>query len=107
MAGIREFLGAALQVSLRGQGFMNDFVNSINWPGLPLERLATPALVMHGSLDVFIRLEDFVSTAHKIPGAKFIPLEGAGHEALTAWIDQIKSPVLDFLRLHMPPVPVS
>ena len=107
MAGIREIFGAALQASLRGQGFTNDFVNSTNWPGLPLERLATPALVMHGSLDVFIRLEDSVSTAHKIPGAEFIPLEGAGHEALTARIDQIKSPVLDFLRLHMPPVQVS
>jgi len=107
MAGIREILGAALQASLRGQGFTNDFVNSVYWSGLPLERLATPTLVLHGSQDVFIKLEDSVSTAHKIPGAKFIPLEGAGHEALTAWIDQIKSPVLDFLRFHLPLVQVS
>lgn len=107
MAGIREIFGAALQASLHGQGLTNDFVNSVSWPGLPLERLATPVLILHGNQDVFIKLEDSVKTAHRIPGAKFIPLEGAGHEALTAWIDQIKSPVLDFLRFHMPLVQVS
>ncbi len=102
MAGIREILGGSLQASLRGQGFSNDFANSVSWPGLPLERLKVPVLILHGRKDVFIKLEDSVKAAQEIPGASFVALEGAGHEALAAWIDQIESPVLDFLRIHVP-----
>lgn len=102
MAGIREILGATLQASLRGQGLANDFTNSVTWPGLPLVQLGTPTLILHGSNDVFIKIEDSLEATQEIPGAKFITLEGAGHEALTAWIDQIKPPVLGFLRIHMP-----
>ena len=56
MAGIREILGATLQASLRGQGFVNDFTNSVGWPGLPVDQLDTPTLILHGSKDVFIKL---------------------------------------------------
>jgi len=56
MAGIREILGATLQASLRGQGLVNDFTNSVGWPGLPVDQLDTPTLILHGSKDVFIKL---------------------------------------------------
>ena len=102
MAGIREILGATLQASLRGQGLANDFANSVSWPGLPLDQLETPTLIIHGCKDVFIKLADSMEAAQAIPGARFIALEGAGHEALSAWIDQIEPSVLDFLRIHIP-----
>jgi pimeloyl-ACP methyl ester carboxylesterase len=102
MTGIREILGAAFQASLRGQGFANDFANSVSWPGLPVDQLRTSTLIIHGCKDVFIKLADSMEAAQAIPGARFIALEGAGHEALSAWMDQIEHPVLDFLRIHIP-----
>ncbi len=102
MAGIRVIFEAFFQASLRGAGLINDFSNSVSWPGLPLERLATPTLTMQGGKDVFVTTEDSCLAAQEIPGARFLLLEDAGHEALVTCVDRIRPEILDFLNANTP-----
>jgi pimeloyl-ACP methyl ester carboxylesterase len=98
MAALQHFFGTIAQASLRGQGFVNDFQNLLGWPGVPLRQLAVPTLVFHGTSDVFVHCEDSVATAGEIPNARYIQLDGAGHEAFITRLDDIAPAVLDFLR---------
>jgi pimeloyl-ACP methyl ester carboxylesterase len=102
LAGIREVFSAFFQASLRGQGLINDFINTADWPGLPLNRLAIPTLIMQGGKDIFARPGDSILAARTIPGAHYLFLEEAGHEAIITCIDQIQPEVLGFLNSHIP-----
>lgn len=46
---------------------------------LPIERIAIPTLVVHGTADAIVPLAAGRAMAQAIPGATFLPLEGAGH----------------------------
>ncbi len=107
MASIREIIAAASQASFRGKGLVNDFNNTVHWEGVLFHQLAAPVLILHGGKDAFVKFDDSLAAADEIPGAKFLPLKDAGHEALVAWIDQFEPAVLDFLNAHAPLQPVS
>jgi len=102
MAGLREIFEAFFQASLRGPGLINDISNTVSWPGLPLERLVTPALIIQGGKDIFVKTEESCLAAQKIPGARFLLLEDAGHEALVTCVDRIRPEILDFLKANTP-----
>jgi pimeloyl-ACP methyl ester carboxylesterase len=48
-------------------------------PRAPLSSIAAPTLVIHGSADPMFPLEHGRALAQTIPGAKLLPLDGAGH----------------------------
>jgi pimeloyl-ACP methyl ester carboxylesterase len=48
-------------------------------PRAPLSSISMPTLVIHGSADPMFPLEHGRGLAEEIPGARLLPLEGAGH----------------------------
>jgi pimeloyl-ACP methyl ester carboxylesterase len=48
-------------------------------PSEPLSSIAVPTLVIHGTADPMFPLEHGQALAEEIPGAKLLPLKGAGH----------------------------
>ena len=97
VAALQDFFGTIPQASLRGQGFVNDFSNLYGWTGISLGQLTVPALLFHGTTDVFVRFEDSIATAKDIPDARYVQLDGVGHEGFITRLDRIAPETLDFL----------
>ena len=51
------------------------------WPGgTSMHQIGVPTLVMHGTTDPLFPVEHGTALARAIPGARFVPLEGMGHQ---------------------------
>jgi pimeloyl-ACP methyl ester carboxylesterase len=48
-------------------------------PGKPLSAIAVPTLVIHGTADPMFPIGHGEALAREIPGARLLPVEGAGH----------------------------
>ena len=48
-------------------------------PSAPLSSISVPTLVIHGTADPMFALEHGQALADEIPGARLLPLDGAGH----------------------------
>ena len=59
-----------------------------------------PTLVLHGNADPFVRIECGHDTAERIPGARFVAIEGGGHDLAPAAFDAYLVHLLPFLRAH-------
>jgi pimeloyl-ACP methyl ester carboxylesterase len=61
--------------------------------GDQLPGVTTPALVMHGTADTLIDISGGKRTAELIPGARFVAIEGMGHDyppqLWSRWVDEI------------------
>ena len=68
-----------------------------------LQRVACPTLVLHGDADPFVRIECGRDTARRIPGARFVAIEGAGHDLAPAAFEAYARHLLPFLHQH--PIP--
>ena len=60
-----------------------------------LRDVTTPTLVMHGTADTLIDISGGQRTAELIPGARFVEIEGMGHdyprELWQRWVDEVSS----------------
>ena len=65
-----------------------------------LHELRVPALVLHGSEDQMIDVENARVLASRIPGAELVILEGAGHVYHSEQAERADEIVLDFVRRH-------
>jgi pimeloyl-ACP methyl ester carboxylesterase len=65
-----------------------------------LPELRTPVLVLHGSQDQVIDVENARVLASRIPGAELAILEGAGHVYHSEQAERADEVVLDFVRRH-------
>jgi pimeloyl-ACP methyl ester carboxylesterase len=65
-----------------------------------LAEITSPTLVLAGTADRVIPLENSRTLAAGIPGARIVEFEGAGHGFLVERADQANTAVLDFLREH-------
>jgi pimeloyl-ACP methyl ester carboxylesterase len=54
-----------------------------------LQLVTTPTLVMHGDVDNLIDMSGGVRTAESVPGARFVVLEGMGHDLSLFYWDQL------------------
>jgi pimeloyl-ACP methyl ester carboxylesterase len=58
-----------------------------------LRGVTTPSLIMHGSADTLIDISGGRRTAELIPGAKFVEIEGMGHDYppqfWQRWVDEV------------------
>jgi pimeloyl-ACP methyl ester carboxylesterase len=54
-----------------------------------LHAVTVPTLVMHGDVDNLIDISGGVRTAESIPGARFVILEGMGHDLSLFYWDQL------------------
>ncbi|MCE4942053.1 alpha/beta fold hydrolase [Streptomyces albulus] len=50
------------------------------WSGPGIERIAVPTLVLHGLDDPLVKPSAGRAVAARIPGARFVPLPGVGHD---------------------------
>jgi pimeloyl-ACP methyl ester carboxylesterase len=65
-----------------------------------LPELRMPVLVLHGSQDQVIDVENARVLASRIPGAELAILEGAGHVYHSEQAERADEVVLDFVRRH-------
>lgn len=65
-----------------------------------LARVRCPTLVLHGDADPFVLIECGRDTARRIPGARFVAIEGAGHDLAPQVCQQFLRHLLPFLREH-------
>ncbi|HSM93279.1 MAG TPA: alpha/beta hydrolase [Anaeromyxobacteraceae bacterium] len=70
----------------------------------PLERIAAPVLVVHGTRDPLVPFERHgAALAARIPGAKLLALEGGEHPAIFTHRPEARAAVTAFLRAHAHP----
>jgi pimeloyl-ACP methyl ester carboxylesterase len=63
--------------------------------GARLSAIAVPTLVVHGTADPMFPLAHGEALAHEIPGARLLPLEGAGHGVERADWDTLVPAILE------------
>jgi pimeloyl-ACP methyl ester carboxylesterase len=63
-----------------------------------LKSLKLPALVLHGSADMLLRVEAGRHTAKCIPGSEYHEIEGWGHDMPLPVIPQVVGFITDFIR---------
>ena len=64
----------------------------------PVERMSVPTLVVHGTADRVVPYENGVALAERIPGARLVTFEGAGHLAALEEPGRLNSEVARFLE---------
>jgi pimeloyl-ACP methyl ester carboxylesterase len=61
-----------------------------------LSSVTVPALVIHGTADPLFPLPHGQDTAEAVPGARFLPLEGMGHDLPAAFYPVVVHAIADF-----------
>ena len=62
-----------------------------------LARLRLPTLVIHGSADTLVTPDAGRHTADVIPGARYVEIEGMGHDLPPGWWDRLASELAAFV----------
>jgi pimeloyl-ACP methyl ester carboxylesterase len=62
-----------------------------------VERIEAPALVIHGTEDLIVPVDNGRALARRLPDARYVELEGRGHNAMLEDPETFNSLVLDFL----------
>jgi pimeloyl-ACP methyl ester carboxylesterase len=102
---------AALQLSTldrmprRLPGTENDIATTRGDLSLPLERVAVPTLVVHGTRDSAAPFAQGRQMAARIPGAELLAIEGGEHVSIFTHRDEARARVTRFLRAHAPSAP--
>ncbi len=68
----------------------------------PLERIAAPALVVHGTADSVASFDHGQALSARIPGADLLAIEGGEHVSIFTHRDLVRARALPFLRAHAP-----
>jgi pimeloyl-ACP methyl ester carboxylesterase len=68
-----------------------------------LAGIRAPTLVLHGTDDPLVPMACGEDTARRIPGARFVPIPGMGHDLPPAVVEHLLHPLLPHLRLGSPP----
>jgi pimeloyl-ACP methyl ester carboxylesterase len=66
----------------------------------PLSSITAPTLVIHGTDDPMFPLEHGTALANEIPGARLLPLKGAGHGLDPGDWETVTHAILDHTRLR-------
>jgi pimeloyl-ACP methyl ester carboxylesterase len=69
-----------------------------------LRSVHVPALVLHGDADTLIDISGGVRTAECIPGARFVPIAGMGHDLAPVFWDRIVQLISGHALASMKPV---
>lgn len=89
------------RIALRLVGTKNDIAVTRATTDYPLERIAVPTLVVHGTADPLLPFERHGrQLAGRIPGAELLALTGGEHGAIFTHREEARSGVAAFLRAH-------
>jgi len=106
LAWFRGMIESFAPLSSRETGARVDLVNEVNLPDFSLKEIAIPTLVIHGTLDSRVPVEEAAAAAALIPGAQFLPVQGAGHLVfLGPDGGKAAQTMIDFLKQHTAPPP--
>jgi pimeloyl-ACP methyl ester carboxylesterase len=89
------------QMAQRLPGTHNDITQSRLPFDYPLECVAVPVLVVHGTADPAVPFAQARSLAARVPRAELLALEGGGHAALFTHLQEIRTRVAQFLNAHV------
>lgn len=64
-----------------------------------LARIQAPTLVLHGTEDPLVPIACGEDTARRIPGARFVPIPGMGHDLPPGVVERLLEPLLPHLQL--------
>jgi pimeloyl-ACP methyl ester carboxylesterase len=65
----------------------------------PLEKIAVPTLVVHGTSDPLVPIDQHGTVlAERIPGAEIMALSNGGHAAIFSYRDEARARAMEFLR---------
>ncbi|HUL56800.1 MAG TPA: alpha/beta hydrolase, partial [Usitatibacter sp.] len=105
-ARVAEMMRHILPVSPRRLGLLNDAAVTRAIPRYPLERIASPTLVLSAKDDGYGTWDCARYTAENIPNARFLGFESGGH-LLVGHQDELRAEILAFLdpfcRILPPP----
>jgi pimeloyl-ACP methyl ester carboxylesterase len=101
MERLRELVRFA-PLSLRRAGMVNDADWASKFERLPIERITTPTLVVHGTADHIMPFAHGEWVANTVPDATLLPLEGGGHLSFVSHHATTMPALHDFLRQHTP-----
>ncbi|MBI3977945.1 MAG: alpha/beta hydrolase [Chloroflexi bacterium] len=88
--------------SLRRPGMLNDVEQAADLTAYPLERIAAPTLVLHGTADPTVPFAHGEFSAQTIPGAKLVAIKGGGHLCFVTHNEETVPPLAKFLRFYTP-----
>jgi 3-oxoadipate enol-lactonase len=81
------------------RGFFNQLVGVLRWTSYyRLPRLRVPTLVMHGDQDHLVPVQNGMTLASRIPGARFQLIQNAGHILTTDQPEACMEALLTFLE---------
>jgi pimeloyl-ACP methyl ester carboxylesterase len=93
---------ASDRMALRLPGTEND-IRLTRTTTYPLERIAVPVLVVHGTADRLVPFPQHgQALATRIPGAELLAIEGGEHVAIFTHRAVVQARVTQFLRQHAP-----
>ena len=86
------------RMAQRIDGSENDFRITQTYE-YPLEEIAVPALIVHGTDDPFVNFEEHAETAHRrIPQAELLMLAGGEHAAIFTHRETVRQRLAQFLK---------
>lgn len=105
-AALRERIGAGIDRSHHPAGTIRQLVAVAADTGIRARQLggiAVPTLVMHGKADPLVPFPCGQDTARRIPGAKFVGIEGMGHDLPPQAVERLLQALVPFLHTHEHP----
>lgn len=101
-----RYLFQSLGFSAHRRGYVNDTL-TVDWNDLeyPLETIAVPVLLLHGSEDTNVPLAHSLKVAERAPHADLRVLEGGGHTFFVLQREWMEEQILQFLQTLEPTVP--
>jgi pimeloyl-ACP methyl ester carboxylesterase len=93
------------RMSLRLSGTENDVAVTRSDLSLPLERIAAPLLVVHGTNDSAAPFSQGKTLAARVPGAELLAIDGGEHVSIFTHRDEVRARVARFLLAHAPAKP--
>lgn len=89
------------RMALRLGGTEND-IRITRGTTYPLEHLAAPTLIIHGTADEVVSFDHACTAAKRIPGAELLAIEKGRHVAIFTHRAEVRDRVSAFLRQHSP-----
>jgi pimeloyl-ACP methyl ester carboxylesterase len=97
---LKRLMKSIFPMSLRLKGALNDVRQVALMPIYPLEKIAAPALVIHGESDSIVPFAQGKWSASKIPNSKFMSIVNGEHFSFITHIEKIKPAMIEFLKSH-------
>lgn len=105
-AAMRERIAAGIDRSHHPAGTVRQLVAVAADTGIragQLGGITAPTLVMHGKSDPLVPFPCGEDTARRIPGAKFVGIEGMGHDLPPQAVERLLQALVPFLHAHEHP----